>query len=44
MSRIRISAGGHVFIAETHPDAPQTVAAFSKLLELGCKNLAPTTA
>ena len=32
MSRIRVSAGGHVFIAETHPDAPETVAAFAKLL------------
>ena len=32
MTRIRITAGGHSFVAETHPDAPQTVAAFMKLL------------
>jgi len=32
MSRIRITAAGLVFIAETHPDAPQTVAAFMTLL------------
>lgn len=32
MPRIRITAGGHSFLAETHPDAPQTVAAFLKLL------------
>lgn len=32
MSRIRITAAGHTFIAETHPDAPKTVAAFEKLL------------
>lgn len=32
MTRIRILAGGHEFIAETHPDAPQTVAAFLALL------------
>jgi hypothetical protein len=32
MIRIRISAGGFDFIAETHDDAPQTVAAFVKLL------------
>ena len=32
MSRIRITAGGYTFVAETHPDAPQTVAAFEKLL------------
>ena len=32
MSRIKVTAGGHVFVAETHPDAPQTVAAFAKLL------------
>ena len=31
-TRIRISAGGFVFVAETHPDAPLTVAAFAKLL------------
>ena len=32
MTRIRITAGGHTFVAETHPDAPLTVAAFMKLL------------
>ncbi len=32
MTRIRITAGGHHFVAETHPDAPNTVAAFMKLL------------
>jgi hypothetical protein len=32
MTKIRISSAGHEFIAETHPDAPQTVAAFLKLL------------
>ena len=32
MSRIRITAAGLTFIAETHPDAPKTVAAFAKLL------------
>ena len=32
MTRIRITAGGHSFVAETHPDAPRTVAAFMKLL------------
>ena len=32
MTRLRITAGGHRFIAETHPDAPETVAAFLKLL------------
>lgn len=32
MSRVRITAGGFVFIAETHPDAPLTVAAFEKLM------------
>jgi hypothetical protein len=32
MTRILISAGGFDFIAETHPDAPQTVAAFLALL------------
>jgi hypothetical protein len=31
-NRIRISAGGFGFVAETHPEAPQTVAAFAKLL------------
>jgi len=30
--RIRITAGGHQFVAETHPDAPRTVAAFTRLL------------
>jgi hypothetical protein len=30
--RIRMTAGGYTFIAETHPDAPLTVAAFEKLL------------
>jgi hypothetical protein len=32
MTRLRITACGHVFTAETHPDAPRTVAAFLKLL------------
>jgi hypothetical protein len=32
MTRIRITAAGHSFVAETHPDAPQTVAAFLQLL------------
>ena len=32
MTKIRISSAGREFIAETHPDAPQTVAAFLKLL------------
>ena len=32
MSRIKVTAAGHVFVAETHPDAPETVAAFLKLL------------
>lgn len=32
MPQIRITAGGHQFLAETHPDAPETVAAFLKLL------------
>jgi hypothetical protein len=32
MTRLRITSCGHEFIAETHPDAPQTVAAFLKLL------------
>lgn len=30
--RIRITAAGLHFVAETHPDAPLTVAAFEKLL------------
>jgi hypothetical protein len=32
MTRIKISTDGLTFIAETNPDAPQTVAAFLKLL------------
>jgi hypothetical protein len=32
MAQIRITAGGHCFIAETNPDAPATVAAFMQLL------------
>jgi len=32
MPKLRISSAGREFIAETHPDAPQTVAAFLKLL------------
>ena len=32
MTRIRITVGGLRFVAESHPDAPQTVAAFLKLL------------
>ena len=32
MTRIRITAGGLRFVAESHPEAPQTVAAFLKLL------------
>ena len=32
MTRIHMTAGGHRFVAETHPDAPKTVAAFLKLL------------
>lgn len=32
MPQIRITAGGHQFLAETHPEAPVTVAAFLKLL------------
>jgi len=30
--KLRITAGGHQFVAESHPDAPQTVAAFARLL------------
>lgn len=30
--RIRITAAGHPFVAEPHPDAPQTVAALLQLL------------
>lgn len=32
MPRLRITAAGHTFIAETNPDAPKTVEAFMKLL------------
>lgn len=32
MPRIAITAAGHHFVAETHPEAPQTVAAFLDLL------------
>jgi hypothetical protein len=32
MARIRITSGGFQFSAETHPEAPQTVAAFLRLL------------
>lgn len=32
MPRIRITAASMCFIAETHPDAPETVAAFLRLL------------
>lgn len=32
MPRIRMTAAAMSFIAETHPDAPKTVAAFTKLL------------
>jgi len=32
MTTLKISAGGYQFLAETHPDAPQTVAAFLDLL------------
>jgi hypothetical protein len=32
MPRIAITAAGHSFVAETHPEAPQTVAAFLDLL------------
>jgi hypothetical protein len=32
MTRIRITAAGHSFIAQTNPGAPLTVAAFLKLL------------
>ncbi len=32
MSQIRITAAGLTFVAETHPDAPLTVAAFTRLL------------
>jgi hypothetical protein len=32
MPSIKITSGGYEFLAETHPDAPQTVDAFLKLL------------
>jgi hypothetical protein len=32
MTTLKITAGGYEFLAETHPDAPQTVAAFLRLL------------
>lgn len=32
IEKIRITAAGFSFVAHTHPDAPQTVAAFKKLL------------
>lgn len=32
MTKIRITAAGHSFVAETHPEAPKTVAAFLPLL------------
>jgi hypothetical protein len=32
MTHIRITTAGRTFLAETHPDAPLTVAAFEKLL------------
>lgn len=32
MAQLRITAGGFEFIAATHPNAPETVAAFLKLL------------
>jgi len=32
MPKLRITAGGHQFVAVTHSDAPLTVAAFEKLL------------
>jgi hypothetical protein len=32
MTHIAITAGGYRFVAQTHPDAPLTVAAFTKLL------------
>ena len=33
MARIRITAGEFQFTAETHPDAPRTVAAFLKIMD-----------
>lgn len=32
MTTLKITAGGYEFLAETHPDAPQTVTAFLGLL------------
>lgn len=32
MTTLKITAGRYEFLAETHPDAPQTVAAFLRLL------------
>lgn len=32
MTRLLMTAGGQRFVVETHPDAPQTVAAFLQLL------------
>lgn len=32
MTTLKITAGGYEFLAETHPDAPQTVTAFLSLL------------
>ncbi|HEY0296885.1 MAG TPA: DUF3830 family protein [Bordetella sp.] len=32
MAKIRIRSAGYTFVAETNPDAPQTVEAFTKLL------------
>lgn len=32
MANIRVTAAGFTFVAASHPDAPQTVAAFMKLL------------
>jgi len=32
MARLRLTIAGQTFVVETHPDAPQTVAAFLKLL------------
>lgn len=32
MTRITVTAAGYRFVAQTHPDAPFTVAAFTKLL------------
>ena len=32
MAKVKITAGGYSFVAQTNPDAPLTVAAFMKLL------------